>query len=466
MKTYTKIITLLLLSVFSMQVEAQRIGDLNGINYQAVAIDDNGKEIVGMDIEGKPLYEKEIGVRFTIQKGESGEVQFQETHSVLTDQYGLFSLIIGHGDQTGSALYAALLDIPWIDADQWLKVEVSILNDGTYKIVSLQQFMTVPYSFYTDDIADDAITTQKILNEEILAEDINTGAVETSEILDETILAEDIKTGSVETSEILDETILAEDIATSAVETSEILDETILAEDIATGSVATAEILDETILAEDIATSAVESSEILDETILAEDIATGAVETSEILNGTIINEDIADGTIDLTAKVSNVLPVANGGTGLASIAADYILVGNGTSVMDTLAVSDSIMLFSNISGQAELYKLDAGLRTSLIIDELTKTITISAADQSGGPNSGLINFSTGGIAVGEQSLRNIPYAGVRLGDIILVTATTDLEGVTMTAYVSTDDKINVVFFNGTKSAKNLGGDLKIANFGQ
>ncbi len=46
MKTYTKIITLLLLSLFAIQVEAQRIGDLNGINYQAVAIDDNGKEII------------------------------------------------------------------------------------------------------------------------------------------------------------------------------------------------------------------------------------------------------------------------------------------------------------------------------------------------------------------------------------------------------------------------------------
>ena len=60
-------------------VWAQKIGDLHGINYQAVAIDEDGKEIVGMDIEGKPLYEKEIGVRFTITKGNDGEVQYQET---------------------------------------------------------------------------------------------------------------------------------------------------------------------------------------------------------------------------------------------------------------------------------------------------------------------------------------------------------------------------------------------------
>ncbi|MDT8433016.1 MAG: hypothetical protein RQ746_15970, partial [Bacteroidales bacterium] len=289
MKKYTLTISAILLLVFlGANLSAQRIGNLHGINYQAVAIDEEGKEIVGMDIEGKPLYEKEIGVRFTILKGQDGAIQYQETHTTLTDQYGLFSLVIGKGDQTGEGSYNHLLDMPWIDADQWLKVEIAMQNDGSYKTVSLQQLMTVPYSFYTDDIADDAITTEKILNEEILAEDIATGAVETSEILDETILAEDIGTGSVETSEILNETILAEDIATGAVETSEILNETILAEDIGTGSVETSEILDETILAEDIGTGSVETSEILDETILAEDIATGAVETSEILDETIL----------------------------------------------------------------------------------------------------------------------------------------------------------------------------------
>lgn len=70
---------------------AQQIGDLNGIYYQAVAIDENGKEIVGMDIEGKPLYNKTIGVRFSITKGLNGAVQWEETHITNTDKYGLFT---------------------------------------------------------------------------------------------------------------------------------------------------------------------------------------------------------------------------------------------------------------------------------------------------------------------------------------------------------------------------------------
>jgi hypothetical protein len=394
MKTYTKIITLLLLSLFAIQVEAQRIGDLNGINYQAVAIDDNGKEIVGMDIEGKPLYEKEIGVRFTIQKGESGEVQYQETHSVLTDQYGLFSLIIGHGDQTGTALYSALLDIPWIDADQWLKVEVSISNDGTYKIVSLQQFMSVPYSFYTDDIADDAITTQKILNEEILAEDIATSAVETSEILDETILAEDIKTGSVETSEILDETILAEDIATSAVETAE----------------------------------------ILDETIIATDIATGAVESDEILDATIVNADIADGTLNLQTKVTDTLQVENGGTGLdASTVTDgQILIGDGTNTNFQLAniTAGEGVQITNTAGGITIASPSISSDPS---SDGTFTIPVGS---NGDINAGDAWYSPNSLKVTAPVDK--PF---EMGDLFLVSANKDLKGCILSAYLQ---DINVV----------------------
>ncbi len=397
-KIYT-VSVILALILLSQNTYSQRIGNLDGIFYQAVAIDEYGKEIVGIDIEGKPLYNKEISVKFTITKGLNGEIQWQESHTSLTDEYGLFSLIIGHGTETGQTAYSRMLDIPWIDADQFLMVEISTRNDGVYKMVSNQQFMSVPYAFYTDDIADDAITTEKILNETILAEDIGTGSVETSEILDETILAEDIGTGSVETSEILDETILAEDIGTGSVETSEILDETILAEDIGTGSVETSEILDETILAEDIATGSVETSEILNETILAEDIGPGSVETSEILNETILAEDIATGsvatseilnetilaediaagsvatseilnetildediaagavtsseirdltivnndisnaTINLKTKVIDTLAVVNGGTGRGYFEDNSLLLGNGTNGIDTLGVA-------------------------------------------------------------------------------------------------------------------------------
>lgn len=365
MKKIYSICIVLLLLLAGQNIMAQQIGDLKGIHFQAVAIDDMGKEIVGMDINGKPLYKKTIGVRFSILSGDSGPLLYKETHSTLTDQHGLFSLVIGQGKYTEGA-HSTLMEIPWIEANQFLKVEISVNNDGNYKMVSLQQFMAVPYSFYTDDIADNAITTAKIN----------------------------------------------------------------------------------------------------DEAILAEDIAAGAVTSEEILDGTVMNADIADATLDLTTKVTGVLPVANGGTGLGAINAGDLVIGSGTNKLDTLSVMDSVMVFSNKSGKTELFKLRAGLRASMEVDEATKTVYIHAVAQGGGPETGGGSVSTGNVPAGGQQERNFP-ANVAVGDIVLVTADTDLQGLTMTAYVRQAGQVNVVLFNGTGSDINLGSvNFKIANFGQ
>ena len=325
MKTFIKIYTVLLLSlIINTQISAQRIGDLNGINYQAVAIDENGKEIVGMDIAGKPLYEKEIGVRFSILKGKDGAIQYQETHTTLTDQYGLFSLTIGHGTQTGSGAYSNLLSMPWIDADQWLKVEIAIRNDGNFKVVSLQQFMSVPYSFYTHDIADDAITTEKILN------------------------------------------------------------------------------------------------------------------------GTILNEDIADGTIDLTGKVTGILPVTNGGTGLdGSLVADgQLLIGNGTD------------------GDYDIANLTSGV--GIIITNTPGGIQISSS-VVGGVNTqetGIENI--GDIDATKSFVTQVPLMGVEPGDFVVASYSLPLNGCLISGYVRNINEIEVVIYNANDTTVNLGeGTFKV-----
>ena len=450
-----------LLLITGSAVAQNQIANLEGINYQAVALDDESHEIVGTDVVDKPLYERQIGVRFTITDGPAGSVTYyQDDHSTTTDRYGMFSLTIGLGDYL-SGDYTNLLDIPWINGDQWLMVEIATDDDGDYKEVSYEKFMAVPYAFYTDDIADNSITTWKIvdetiqaididtsavetseiMNETILAEDIATGAVTTDEILDETILAEDIATGAVTTDEILDETILAEDIATGAVTTDEILNETILTEDIATGAITTDEILNETILAEDIATGAVTTAEILNETILAEDIATGAVTSDEILDGTIQNEDIMNGTIDLTTKVTGILPTANGGTGLDGSAAEAgtLLIGNGIGfTLDSLTAGPGISISNQPGG-----------------------ITISST--VGGVNSNIAgNVNPNNIPNGSTWISPaIPLAGVDFGNIVVGSINTNLQGCQMTTFVSNTNVIKVSIFNGTGGNVNLGNGLEL-----
>jgi hypothetical protein len=105
-----------------------------GINYQAVARDNNGKEIVNTDIE----------VRFTIRSGSpAGTSVYQEVFTdVTTSRYGVFSLVIGKGDPvTGT-----FAGIDWSTANHYLQVEVKFENN--FMDMGTMQFMAVPYALY------------------------------------------------------------------------------------------------------------------------------------------------------------------------------------------------------------------------------------------------------------------------------------------------------------------------------
>jgi hypothetical protein len=341
----------------------QNIGDLKGIYYQAVAIDEDGKEIVGMDVKGKPLYEKSIGVRFTITKGANGTIQWEETHTTNTDKYGLFTLTIGQG-QVSSGTYARLLDIPWIDADQFLKVEIATRNDGNYRLVSNQQFMAIPYSFYTDDIADDAITTEKILNR----------------------------------------------------------------------------------------------------TILTEDISEGAVTTFEILDGTILNEDIADGTINLSAKVTDILPVTHGGTGGAILTDGGLLLGGGTDQVRALPqAQDGQIPVGVTSSDPVLKTMVAG--TGIQITQGVEEVIISSTISGGVDSDGIQSIDIGIIAPGAtytSAAFPVPGDGSGvMGDIILASIDKNLQGCMLTPYFFSSQTVKIAIFNGTGNQVNLGNNVKV-----
>ena len=118
-----------------------------GINYQAVALDQQGQPIPGVDIVGRPIDDAEIGVRISIlEASPTGNVLYQEEHEVLTDQYGMFNLTIGQGLQVSADAFNT---INW-QGDKFLQVELSIENDGAFTLSAVQQLMSVPYAFLAD----------------------------------------------------------------------------------------------------------------------------------------------------------------------------------------------------------------------------------------------------------------------------------------------------------------------------
>ena len=147
-----KLLTLLF-SLASLVGSAQNVP--YGISYQAIALDQNGQPIPGIDIVGRPIDDAEIGVRFTILEGSaSGPEIYQEEHEVLTDLYGMFQLVVGQGLQVSSDAFS---EIDW-EGEKFLKVEISIDNNSSFELSAVQQLMSVPYSFLAQDVInnDDA----------------------------------------------------------------------------------------------------------------------------------------------------------------------------------------------------------------------------------------------------------------------------------------------------------------------
>ncbi len=142
-----KILLLLVASCLSYLSSFAQIVD--GINYQAVIVDENGVQIPGVDISGVAIPDKQISIRFTILKGsETGAVQYQETQLTNTDASGLVSLTIGKGSATGASAYNSILDIPWGVDKQFLEVEIDIKGGTNFKIMGIQQMTAIPFALY------------------------------------------------------------------------------------------------------------------------------------------------------------------------------------------------------------------------------------------------------------------------------------------------------------------------------
>ncbi len=143
-----KLITLTLTFASIFSLNAQQEAPPQGINYQAVAVDNSNKEIVGTDVAAKPVADKEIRVRFSILKtSETGALTYREEHLVTTDAYGLFNTVIGQGIQDASTM--AFNQIDWGTGYHFLKVEIDITGGTDYKDMGTQQLWSVPYALYS-----------------------------------------------------------------------------------------------------------------------------------------------------------------------------------------------------------------------------------------------------------------------------------------------------------------------------
>jgi hypothetical protein len=117
------VLTMMLLSTTLLAQAPQ------GINYQAVA----------RTADGAPLADTTLDVSLLIgQDVDLTVVDYAEIHSITTNAYGLFTLIIGQGAPTDGSFTA----IDWTVGEKYLNVQVGTLDMGT------TQLMSVPFALY------------------------------------------------------------------------------------------------------------------------------------------------------------------------------------------------------------------------------------------------------------------------------------------------------------------------------
>ncbi|MCF8464837.1 MAG: DUF1566 domain-containing protein [Flavobacteriales bacterium] len=130
MKTFLQ---LLLLSVIATGVFAQAPQKMN---YQGVARDNAGNVLANQN----------IGLRLSILSGSvSGTVEFSETQSTTTNDFGLFNIQIGAGTVVSSTG-----EIGWGSASHYLKVEMDATGGTNYVAMGTSELVSVPYAFYAE----------------------------------------------------------------------------------------------------------------------------------------------------------------------------------------------------------------------------------------------------------------------------------------------------------------------------
>jgi hypothetical protein len=126
-------VVLLAISVFAF---AQHVP--LGMKYQAVA----------RDLKGNVLGNQSISIRVNLYSQATGlpVYHYSETHDVITNSLGLFSMVIGDGKTDKGGFDK----IPWSTEDIWMEVSLKDKIKNDYVTISSSKLLAVPYAFHAE----------------------------------------------------------------------------------------------------------------------------------------------------------------------------------------------------------------------------------------------------------------------------------------------------------------------------
>ena len=126
----------------------------DGINYQGAATDANGDELTNQNITLRAS---------VLSASANGNLEWEETHSATTDQFGLFNVVIGQGTNTTNGATANFDEMDWGSANHFLKIEMDATGGDNYAMIGATQMMSVPYALYAKSAGIDSTMLANII---------------------------------------------------------------------------------------------------------------------------------------------------------------------------------------------------------------------------------------------------------------------------------------------------------------
>lgn len=124
---------LFFLLIFAVSSAQSQVPDL--FKYQSVARNAGGQTLVNSP----------VGIRLSIvESSMTGNVIYTEEHSVITNDFGLFSLSVGGG----SVVLGDFSTIDWGNSTKFLQIEADFAGGNNYSEMGTSQLLSVPYALY------------------------------------------------------------------------------------------------------------------------------------------------------------------------------------------------------------------------------------------------------------------------------------------------------------------------------
>ena len=200
----------------------------------------------------------------------------------------------------------------------------------------------------TEQLADNAVTSEEIKNFSIEWHDLAPGSVNSSTIADNAVGSNHIADNVVTSTEIADGTIQAADLAPELVGLTQLADDSVQSNHIADNAVTSSEIENFSIESQDLAPGSIGSTLIADNAVGSNHIADNQVTSSEIKNFSIEWHDLAPGSVNSSTIADNAVGsnhIADNQVGSSEIDDDTVVRSfNGLTDFVTLVGGSNISI--------------------------------------------------------------------------------------------------------------------------